>query len=172
MWLSLLGGWNGSSILQSMQVSFFLSLATDASYLGMGAFFDGDWFSIPWPSAVSGCNIAILELFAVYAALISWSERLCDKQVVMYTDNEAFVQVWESGSSKNESIMVLVRAIFFASARSNLSLVLRHVPGYRKVFADLLSRLQVSRFRAVCPDAASLPAKVPSSIWECFNKVL
>ena len=96
-------------------------------------------------------------MFAVYAAVLIWGVRLRDAQVVIHTDNEAIVKVWESGTSKDENLMRLVRMLFFLCVDLNLSIRLKHIPGHFNTYADLLSRLQVSHFLMLCPDALPLP---------------
>eukprot|EP00111_Clytia_hemisphaerica_P014519 TCONS_00042745-protein len=171
MWATLLSSWNGISMFQSPKISSQdIHLFTDASSsLGMGAFFHGMWFSVAWPVDVSGFHIGVLELFAVYSAILSWGPILRHKQIVVFTDNSSIMQVWETGSSKDEHLMKLVRLMFFLSVDLNLSITLRHVPGHFNVFADLLSRLQVSRFLTLCPDASPHGTNVPLTAWEFFR---
>lgn len=78
MWSSLLSFWNGTSVIQSSISSVDLNLFTDASFKGFGAFFDGSWVSSPWLSNVSSFNIATLELFAFYTAVVVWGDSLRD----------------------------------------------------------------------------------------------
>ena len=110
-----------------------------------------------------------MELFAVYAAVSTWGSKLRNSQVVIHTDNEAIVKVWESGSSRDENLMGIVRLLFFSCVDLNLSLRLKHIPGYRNAYADLLSRLQVSRFLTLCRDAPSFPTSPPTQIWDFFS---
>ena len=169
MWSSLLSTWNGSSVIQTTTSSFELQLFTDASFKGFGAFFNGLWFSSPWQFDISSFHIATLELFAVYAAVIVWGDSFRHRHILIYSDNAAIVQVWETGSSRDKSIMKLVRSLFFHCVDFNISLSVRHLPGSRNLYADLLSRLQVPRFLAQCPDAHDQPSIIPQSIWEFFT---
>ena len=171
MWSVLLLSWNGVSVIQSTQASSEeLCLFTDASFKGMGGFFNGSWFSEAWPSNVEGFSIAFLELFAVLASIFVWGHRLRNHQIVVFSDNEAIVQVWKSGSSRDKPIMRLIRALFFKSVEFNISIELKHVPGSSNKLADLLSRLQVSRFREECHGAEDLPTVIPTSIWDLFSR--
>lgn len=170
MWSNLLSFWNGTSVIQHPPISSSdLNLFTDASFKGFGAYFNGSWISSPWLFQVSCHHIATLELFAVYAALFIWSDRLRDRQIVIYSDNIAIVQVWESGSSKDKHIMKLVRLLFFRCINFNISLSLRHLSGCHNIYADLLSRLQVPQFLEQCQDAQDLPTVIPPSTWDFFT---
>ena len=84
---------------------------------------------------------------------------------ILFTDNEAIVEVWTSGSSKNEHIMSLVRELFFIAAKYNFNITLRHIQGKYNVFADLLSRLQVAKFKEMCHWAEKDPCDIPQFIW-------
>jgi len=159
------------SVFQSAPVSSSdLQLFTDASFRGMGGFFNGSWFSSPWLFDISDFHISILELFSVYSAVLIWGKDLRNQQVIIFTDNEANVKVWESGSSKDENIMVLVRSLFFLCVHFNLSLFLKHLPGHHNVFADLLSRLLVRKFFTLCPTALDRPSLIPQESWKVFTK--
>ena len=173
MWLNLLAHWNGVSLIQNMpESSEEMMLFTDASFKGLGAYFDGKWFSSPWVSDVSSYHIGVLELFAVYVAIVSWDDSLRNRHILIFSDNEAIVNVWKTGSSKDERIMKLVRLMFFHCVQFNISIVLKHVSGSHNLYADLLSRLQVSRFLVRCPNASVRPSHIPSSVWSFFNEDL
>ena len=84
-----------------------LSFFTDASFLGFGAFFQDKWISLAWPYDVSGLtHISVLELFAVFASVATFSHLLVNIQVIINTDNEAIVSVWSSGTSWDKQIIV------------------------------------------------------------------
>jgi len=58
----------------------------------------------------------------VYAAVLAWGSRIQNRQVTIYSDNEAIVQVWNFGSSRNAQLMKLnIRAMFFTCLKFNLS---------------------------------------------------
>ena len=172
MWFVFLDSWNGSAFLQERAVSSSdLDLFTDASGLGLGAFFQGAWVSEPWPFSTVGINIALLELFAVFTAISCWSSALTNKHIIILTDNEAIVAIWASGSSRDKQIMALVRALFFLCTNLNLSIVFKHLPGVLNPYADHLSRLQVERFLSICPSADHSPTSVPQSVWTSWDNL-
>ena len=159
------------SIFQSQSVtSEQLDFFTDASFSGIGGYFNGRWFSSPWIFGRCGHHIGVLELFGVFVAVKIWGPLLRNRQIVVYTDNESIVSIWESGSSRDEAIMFFVRSLFFLSVEFNISLILKHVPGHKNIFADLLSRLQVRRFLALCQDAFPHPSPLPLQAWKFFSK--
>ena len=84
--------------------------------------------------------------------------------LLFHCDNEAVVQVWQSGRSRCPDLMDLVRALFFVAARNNFHVLIRHIPGVDNSTADALSRLQLSRFHSLAPHASPHPASTPAEL--------
>lgn len=166
-----LTSWNGQSFIPEPPVtSLALELFTDASQLGYGGFFKGQWFSEPWPSHPDR-HIACLEFFAVFTAVSTWSYKLSNKQIVVFTDNESIVFIWESGTTKDKPTMILVRELFFVSTKHNIHIVFRHIPGVINVYADLLSRLQVQEFKSACPESSPWPSTIPTAVFRVLDEI-
>ena len=72
---------------------------------------------------------------------------------MFHCDNQAIVQVWESGLSRSTDLMHLVRALFFIAAHNNFTVIVKHIRGINNSAADSLSRQQLSRFRSLVPHA-------------------
>ena len=166
-WLQFSSHWNG--------IAFFLDptwtpahqfqLYTDAAgNLGYGAYWDGEWFSQPWPSHLTSKSIEWKELYAIVIACETWGSQWSGKRLLFHCDNEAVVHVWESGLSRCPDLMDLVRALFFAAARNNFHVLIRHIPGIDNSIADSLSRLQLPRFRSLAPHANPLPSPTPAEL--------
>ncbi|XP_066928229.1 uncharacterized protein [Clytia hemisphaerica] len=174
MWAEFLSSWNGVSFLPEPAVtSDFIALFTDAYFLGLGGFFQGQWLSHPWPYDMSNLtHIAVLELFAVFATISAFAIPLTNKQITMFTDNEAIVAIWSSGTSNDKQLMALVKELFFLTARHNISVRFLHVPGRRNTFADLLSRLQVEAFKSICPDCSPNPTIISPRVMAVLDKIL
>ena len=172
MWAQFLNLWNGRSFMLDPPLSSdSIDLYSDASFSGLGAYFQGQWISYAWPVDVSKFHISILELFAVFAAVSTWGDSLSRKQITVFTDNEAIVSVWSTGSSRDPAIMTLVRSLFFLSVKCNLALTFQHVPGVFNVYADLLSRLQVDAFKSACQQASPTPSIIPASVWAVLEEI-
>ena len=170
-WLEFLPTWNGVALFQEEIVSTDdLELYTDASGLGLGGYFDGQWFSIPFQNTL-GHSIAFLELLAIVIAVFSWGKRLQNKQILVHTDNESIAHIWKTGSCKSAEIMTLVRKLFFHIAKLNINLLFTHIPGHNNTFADLLSRLQVDHFKDICQKAHAQPIVIPPTILNYLNSL-
>ena len=172
-WSEFASEWNGVAFFQdpimtSEQLNFF----TDASGLGLGGWFQDLWFSIVLPITEQPVPIHLLEFCAVAIAIVTWSDHLANKQVLISTDNFDVVQVWKTGSCKDKALMALVRKLFFFIARKNINVLMTHVPGKENVLADLLSRLQVARFRELHPSARPEPSRISEEAWEFLDMLV
>ena len=168
-WVEFLPTWNGVEVIQTETIhSIDIRLYTDASGVGLGGFYAGKWFAVPITNSFK-YSICYWELLAIVVAVFSWGDEWHDKQVVLYTDNEAIVYIWSTCSCKCKDIMFLIRRLFFFIAKRNINLIILHIAGKSNSYADSLSRLQVDRFRARCPDAQDMPTIIPASIWSLLQ---
>ena len=175
-WLEFLPKWNGVEMIQSPMVSnISIRLATDASSLGIGAHFENHWFSFPLDHFGSidimrqgpdvPFDINRWELFALVAAVFTWGHLWDNKQILVYVDNLTLTYVWSRGC-RDKCLMHLIRSLFLFTAQHNINVMLQHVPGISNVIPDLLSRLQVDRFREHLPSADHDPTPISNLVWQ------
>jgi hypothetical protein len=147
-WLTCVDSWNRKSVFLDdlWQTSVDCRLYTDASGFGIGGVFGHLWFSEPLSPIECTYSIAWRELLAVLVACRSWGELLLGKKLLLYCDNESVVNIVNSGTSKCQRVMQLVRSLFFLAVRYNFDIRLRHVPGVDNTAADLLSRNRLNEF--------------------------
>ena len=166
-WHKFVSTWNGVSIIQTpMVTSDEFTLFTDASgSLGFGAIYRSHWFSCSWPSHLQEYHINFKELFAIVAAVKTWGHNWPNKQILIFTDSKVVSDSWKSRSSKNPAMMCLLRHMFFHAAKYNFNVMLQHLPGHDNHLADLLSRLQVSKFQQAAPSMDAAPTILPPEVW-------
>ena len=139
-----------------------LHLYTDASStIGFGAYWNGAWFNQHWPQQLQCKSIDWKELYAIVMACNVWGQYWCRKRILFHCDNQSIVQVWESGLSRSSDLMHLVRTLFFIAACHNFHVMICHIPGIDNSIADALSRMQLTRFRSLAPDAKDHPTPLP-----------
>lgn len=166
-WLKFSADWNGKAFFlePTWTPAHNWHLYTDASSTrGFGAYWNGAWFSHPWPHSLADCSIEWKELYAIVMACEVWGKQWSGKRLLFHCDNRAVVDVWESGLSRSSSLMCLVRALFFVAARCNFHVLIAHIPGIENSIADSLSRLQLQRFRSLAPMADPLPTPTPARL--------
>ena len=174
-WVRFLPEWHGVEIIHPTPITAIeLRLFTDASDLGLGCMYGSHWVSAGWPDKWTPsprCHINVRELFAVWAAVFTWGEQWANKEVVIFSDNQTTVDVWNTGSCSDNLMMAIIRAIFFKAARSNLNIVLSYIPGKENVDADLLSRFQVDEFLQRNPEADLQPTILAEAVWTLAGTV-
>ena len=124
--------------------------------------------SASWPeewAPSDRCHINVCELFAVWAAVRAWGHQWANREVVIFSDNQTTVDVWQSGSCTDALMMKIIRAIFFHAAKHNLNIVLSYISGKENTDADLLSRLQVEEFLLRNPQADWNPTFLAEETW-------
>lgn len=170
MWLQFLKNWNGVSLFHEpfITTAADFSLFTDASSTkGFGGYFQGKWFSNPWPCdlpAVSdnSLSMAFLELYPIVVAAVLWGDKWTCKRIKFYCDNQATVHIISKGRSKDTIIMKLMRTLIMCAAHNNFAVYSEYLPGVKNDIADALSRFQISRFRTLAPSADLLPTPCPA----------
>ena len=165
-WLQFLPTWNGRAIIPEPHwtKSPDLELFTDASgSLGYGIFFMGHWISEPWPPQLQDRSIQWKELYPIAIACLLWGQQWSGKKLLFHCDNQAVVDIWASGTSRDPLIMHLVRSIFFSAATHHYTVLVTHIAGTNNSIADSLSRLQITLFRRLAPTADVEPTPVPKS---------
>ena len=138
-----------------------LKLFSDASGFACAAIFGRDWLQVEFPSSWQSTNIAIKELLPIVLAVRLWAERLKNKRILFFTDNEAIVFVINNTTSKVPDMMHLVRQLVSTCLINNVQFAAKHIPGRHNLLPDLLSRLQVPKAQVTAPWLAKLPSAVP-----------
>ena len=164
VWLEFLSNHNGIVMFVDERAisNHDIHLYTDSSgSLGYGAIFGSEWFSGAWSDWWVGQNIMMLELYPIVIALQVWGPSLQNKRLTLFTDNMALVAVLNKQSSKDKLTMCLVRKLVLLCLQNNIVLNANHVRGIFNQFADLLSRLQIGKFKRICTWANPSPTPIP-----------
>jgi len=146
-----------------------LFMHTDASgEIGVGAYFQGHWVSEAWPAWVKQLQLDIQfkELVAIALALYLWADSLSNKKRLLFCDNEGAVQVINKMSSRFKPSMHIVRFIVSVALKHNLLLKAKHLPEKVDCIADALSRLWLSTFHKLAPQADKAATPVPTHLWQ------
>ena len=168
--------------------------ASDAAgSVGCGAIWSPHWLQMKWsdtgtqPACSGGAEeITFQELLLIVLACAVWGERWHDSSVQVCCNNMATVSIVNSGCSKVEAMMHLIRCLFFIRAKFNLYLEAVHIRGAHNQlmqFPGITWPFSIPRFRQqrpIPPQLASLLAIHPvdwtSPDWSqrfgsCFQQV-
>ena len=167
VWREFLSVYNGKSFFLGSRwaTSQHLNLFTDAAgSLGYAAVFGKHWCFGEWPAAWKNFNITILELFPIVLAIEIWGPLMRDKCNVFFSDNQAVVEIINKQTSKDRSVMALLRHFVLCTLKYNILFHAKHIAGCVNRESDALSRLQVEKFRALAPYADEQPTPVPAGL--------
>ena len=165
-WRVFSSHWNGVAVFPPRAPPDF-DVTSDASgQWGCGAWSQNSWFQFQWPETASQHHISFLELFAVLLACAVWGDRWRGSRVRCRCDNQAAVCTIASRSSRDPTMMHLLRCLFFMEAWFQFELVAVHIPGMSNSWADDLSRDRLSSFLSKAPEMEPEPAALPSQLPE------
>lgn len=121
-----------------------VDVMTDSCSLAAGGYFRGDWFyfhfSLDNPTW-SQLHINHKETLAIVLAAKRWGHVWANHRVIIYSDNQAAVQIINKGTTGNEVIMQELRELFWLSAMYNFHITAIYLEGFRNTTADAISRL-------------------------------
>ena len=163
-WLVFLSDFNGITLLKQRRwlSSNKLHLYTDAATsCGYGAVLENEWVAGLWPDEWKSFHISVMELYPIVLAVELWSPRLAHHSIVFHCDNLAVCQIINSHSSKDSTLMALVRRLVVASMKFNILFHAVHVPGIHNPLADALSRQDLDKARKLAPSLAAAATPVP-----------
>lgn len=103
-------------------------------------------------------------MFPIVLALEVWSVHFKNKKVLFLSDNMAVVEVINKKSSRDKSLMKLLRRLVLVSLQCNIHFRAKHIPGKLNVTADRLSRFKFQEAFRVTPYLQQQPTKIPESL--------
>ncbi len=169
-WGCFLPIWNGAcsmagAALRKPQVI----LTSDASgSWGCGAYTStGEWFQLALMEDWNGVHITVKELLPIVLGVAMWGPRWKGLTAQCRCDNAAVVAIINSGRSRINRAMHLMRCLSFFLARWEVSLVCTHIRGVDNGAADALSRNDLPSFQRLVPDAAREPCNFPAQLLQC-----
>ena len=163
-WLGFLEEYNGVSLLLDMKwvSSETFELQTDAAAsVGYGAILKDQWCHGFFEVREKQLHITILELYPILLSVAMWRNQLRNKCVLFMCDNEAVFHILNSQSSKDKTVMKLVRTLVVLCMQDNILLRAKHVAGVDNVLADLISRQRLVEARKRAPYLQPTPLAVP-----------
>ena len=115
----------------------------------MGAVFDNHIIVRKWNRAFiqrEKPSIEYLELYALVAAVVTWSDKLRNFRVAIYCDNKSVCDMVNSTSSGCPCCMNLIRILVTECLKQNCRIFVLYVKSKDNVLADDLSRMKFCQF--------------------------
>ena len=116
--------------------------SSDACLEGFGAISSNQYFHAVFPSSVTENHLHIncLELLAIVVAVKIWGHQFKGKKILIFCDNEASVQVINSGASRDSFMQKCLRELCYIEAIFQFDIRAKHIVGEDNRIADYLSR--------------------------------
>ena len=137
----------------------------------MGAIFGDRWIFGKWGRdfiVKEKPSIEFLELFALVAALITWSHlpQLQNTKIAIFCDNKSVRDMVNRLGSSCPQCMKLIRLMCLSNLAANRRVTVKYVKSRLNVLADSLSRLDFPWFwRNVPPTVNQTPDVIPGCMW-------
>ena len=165
-WFQYCSCWNGISMMSTVhKANPDITILTDASgKWGCGALAGLNWFQLQWAGPISNLHITVKELVPIVLAAAIWGPDWKGKTVKSRCDNAAVVAIINSGSSRVQEAMHLMRCLAFIAAKYEFTIFATHIPGVDNVLADALSRNNGTLFHTLHPQANQSPTPIPVSL--------
>ena len=97
-------------------------------------------YSLPISKDYKNYSIVQLEALNIVVASKVWAEAWANKQIHIFCDNMAVVEVLNTGKARDSVLDMCARNIWLISAMFNIQFKFTHIPGKQNSLADLLSR--------------------------------
>ena len=141
-WKRFLKDYNGVSILWLQDtLTADVLLATDLSLVGAGAVCANEYFHVKYPQQIleKFSNIAHLEMLAIILAIKLWGDTVSGKVVHLSCDNQACVEVINTGRASDRKLQECLRELVMLVAKKQAWLKLVYVSTTKNTLPDLLS---------------------------------
>ncbi len=166
-WKCFLRSWNGRSLMDvhAPKAAPDVTFSSDASgSWGCGAIWDNRWLQCAWNGWWEEQSIAVKELLPIVLACAIWGPQWQHRQVLALCDNTSVVHIIRSRTSRDCTIMHLLRTLHFLCAIFDICLRCDHIPGIHNTYADAISRNSLQVLFAGRPSACHLPCSIPGAL--------
>ena len=168
-WHIFVDTWNGLCLLRCVSRPLIpdIYIQTDASgSCGCGSFFLGKWLQWRWASEWLPFNIMAKEQVPIVISCAMWGPELAKSVVCVQCDNSSVVSAIKKGAARDNTVMQLLRCLWFFVAHYDIHLVPEHIPGVTNKTADHLSRCHMDHFFLQNPHALPTPSVIHLAFWK------
>ena len=150
-----------------------LDCYTDAAKgktLGFGGVHGWHWFFRQWEVRYTeqyNLSIEYLELFVVCVSIYIWMNRIRNRRIVLFCDNQVVVNMINNTSAKCRNCMKLIRLLMSHCLLFNCRVFACWVRGSTNLRANYLSRQKIDLFRQITMNMHidCDPEWLPSELW-------
>ena len=153
------------------ELRFYMDASAIRS-LGFGCIFDEEWCFKQWePGFIQQMNpsIEFLELYALCIGIFTWIQKLNNKRINIFCDNETVVGMINNTASCCKFCYTLIRKLTLLSLNVNFRVFTRHVKGKDNFLSNSLSRLKIEKLKQLAARISwtinDSPTEPSSELW-------
>ena len=154
-------------------IKFYSDTSASEKHWGFGALMNNSvWLQVDWEKDFiqrRKPSIKYLELFALCAGILTWCDQmpiLNNREICIYCDNQAVMQMVNNTTSSCKNCMVLIRMLVLNNVRYNRKIQVHYVDTKSNFLADALSRGQMKCFWNLAPGSMQRESThISSEIW-------
>jgi hypothetical protein len=145
-WQTFLTTYNSITFFRALQIadSIAINMVSDASKMGFGACYGRQWIQAIYPANWHKYHITILELYPIFVLINMFGHLMKNSNIIFHCDNSAVTSIINKQSSKDNTIMKIIRPLILLLIKFNIHLQSKHIPGILNVLPDKISRFQVT----------------------------
>ena len=145
-WLTFLHNYNGITYFRALQIahSSTINMVSDASQPGFGACFGKQWIQAVYPTSWHHHHITVLEFYPIYVLINMFGHLIKNSTILYQCDNEAVTVIINKLTSKNKTVMQILRPLVLLLIKHNIHLKSEHIPGIDNILSDRISRFQIT----------------------------
>ena len=162
-WITFLNKYNGCTFFRCTNTltNTYHNLHADACKLGFGGTYQNSWIQAPYSKKWQKCHITVLELFPILVLIAIFGKNFKNSTIIFYTDNMAVKHILTKLTSKDSTIMLLVRKLVLLLTELNIDLRSRHIKGTKNILSDRISRFQTTDALLTEHNMKLLPETIP-----------
>ena len=120
------------------------------------------WFGDVWSETWKQYHITVKELFPIVLSLEFWADQLQNQCIIFHCDNSSIVQVINKQTSKEKTLMNLVRRLVVQTMKFNIMFKAEFLYSAENHLADKISRQQITEFLQAFPHKNPIRVEVPA----------
>lgn len=132
--------------------------------MGYGGVYKSHFIYGKFPLSWQKFDIQVLELYPIFLLVNVFKDCLRNKSVLFHCDNISVVFAINNQTSRNKSVMSLLRPLVFLFLNYNIYFRAKHIPGKINILCDQLSRKQLSRELLEKYDMDAEPTAIPHQL--------
>ena len=162
-WSAFASHWNGVRLLNASRP--IVVVHTDASGVkGIGGHLGKEWFATRVPRRYREKDIQVKEFYAILHAVLCWGGAWKGSHVVFHCDNQAVVDVLNTGTNRSDGTMHLMRTLQLLAAALDFSFTSFWISSEDNAVADAASRFMYTQLFKFAPHLNKTPTSTNPQI--------